>query len=442
MFSRKTLINLLALLNVLAFTSGSMAQEASTPVVSRPNYNLTQIKALASQHNPTLVQAIQLIAGEEGKALQAGLWPNPTLAYVGEQIGINDTAGEFQGGLIRQRIVTGGKLRLSRDKYKARAKVAKHNLTAQEFRVLNDVELSFYELLGANATVELHEDLLNIAKDHYQTTVELVNIGKKSQADLKMAGVDLQKARLDLFMAQNEQKKRFTSLEAVVGTSLGLNPILEGELETGTEGALPDWEFLLAKTLEESPQVLAALDKLRADEISLKREQREPIPDLVLEAGMGRNIVDRQTVYMAGVSLEIPLFDRNQGTIKQAEADLARQVAEVERVKLELTRHFAQEYSHYLTRYRNVLDYKTVVLPKSKAAFEMQLNMYKASRINWSDVLMTQSDYMANRIDWIDHLVNFQRHRISLEGFLLSNGLQVPDSPTPPSHIDSVPKPR
>jgi hypothetical protein len=45
-------------------------------------------------------------------------------------------------------------------------------------------------------------------------------------------------------------------------------------------------------------------------------------------------------------------------------------------------------------------------------------------------------------VEWIDHLVNFQKHRIALEGFLLMNGLQVPDSPTPPSHIDSIPKPR
>lgn len=442
MISSKTLFLLFALLNFFMLSCGSIADEVHASVVPRASYDLTQLKALAAQHNPTLVQAVQLIAGEEGKALQAGLWPNPTVAYIGEQIGLDDTAGEFQGGLIRQRIVTGGKLALSRDKYEARADVARHNLTAQEFRVLNDVEISFYELLGATALLELHDDLLNIAKDHYQTTVELVNIGRKSQADLKMAGVDLQKARLDFFMAQNEQRKLLTSLEAVVGTPLGVAAIFEGNLDRGTEVALPDWELLLAKTLEESPQVLAALDKLRSDEITLKREKREPIPDIVLEAGMGRNIVDDQTVYLAGLSLEIPLFDRNQGTIKQAEAGLIGQRAEVERIKLELTRNFAQEYSHYLTRYRKVLDYQSVVLPESRSAFEMQLEMYKASRINWAEVLTTQSAYVANRVEWIQHLVNFQRHRIALEGFLLMNGLQVPDSPTPPSHIDSVPKPR
>ena len=387
-------------------------------------------------------QAFQLVRGEEGKALQAGLWPNPTIAYAGEQIGLDGTAGEFQGGFLRQRIVTGGKLRLSRDKYEARADVARHNLTSQEFRVLNNVNSAYYELLAAEARLELQEDLYNVAKDRYKTIFELANIGKKNQAELRIAGADLQKARLDLFMTRNERKKAKVQLEAVVGTRLGEEYRLVGELAQDIPTILPEWETMLADTLENSPQVLAALDKLRADEITLEREKREPIPDLLLEAGVGRNIVDHQTVYMAGVSLEIPLFDRNQGTIKQAEADLERQRAEVERIKLTLARTFAQEYYHYLTRYKSVLDFRSTVLPRSEEAYRMQLQMYKKSRIDWLDVLNFQSEYLRNRILLVDHLLHFHQRRIALEGFLLENGLQVPDSPTPPSHIDAVPKPR
>lgn len=425
---------------LLALTLQASAQETRVKIV--PEYDLQKLRALATEHNPTLKQALQLIKGEEGKALQAGLWPNPTIAYAGEQIGLDGTAGEFQGGFIRQRIVTGGKLSLSRDKYEARADVARHNLTSQEFRVFNNVNTAYYELLAADARLALHEDLYNLAKDRYKTVFELVNIGKKNHADLKIAGADLQKMRLDLFMAQNERKKSRLQLESVVGTSLGKGFVLLGELEENIPEVLPEWETMLANTLENSPQVLAALDKLRADEITLEREKREPIPDIVLEAGVGRNIIDDQTVYMAGLSLEIPLFDRNQGTIQQAEADLERQRAEVDRVKLELTHTFAQEYSHYLTRYKSVLDFEATVLPNSEEAYRMQLEMYDRSRIDWLDVLNFQTEYLLNRVQMVDHLLNFHRRRIALEGFLLENGLQVPDSPTPPSHIDSVPKPR
>jgi outer membrane protein, heavy metal efflux system len=425
---------------IVLITIPCSAQETIAEVI--PQYDLKALRALAAEHNPTLKQAFQLIRGVEGKALQAGLWPNPTIAYAGEQIGLDGTAGEFQGGLIRQRIVTGGKLRLSREKYEARADVARHNLTSQEYRVFNNVNTAYYELLAADARLALHEDLYNIAKDRYKTVFELTNIGKKNHAELKLAGADLQKVRLDLFMTQNERKKAKVELESVIGTPLGETFVLLGELDDDIPEVLPEWEAMLASTLENSPQVLAALHKLRADEITVEREKREPIPDLVLEAGVGRNIVDDQTVYMAGVSLEIPLFDRNQGTIQQAEADLERQRAEVDRIRLELTRRFAQEYSHFLTRYKSVLDFQTTVLPKSESAYQMQLEMYDRSRIDWMDVLNIQTEYLLNRIQMVDHLLHFHRRRIVLEGFLLENGLQVPDSPTPPGHIDAVPKPR
>ena len=81
---------------------------------------LDTLETLARENNPTFVQAQAQIEGERAKALQAGLYPNPRIGYMGEQIGVEGTAGEFQGGFIQQEIVTAGKLRLSREKRRYR----------------------------------------------------------------------------------------------------------------------------------------------------------------------------------------------------------------------------------------------------------------------------------------------------------------------------------
>ena len=409
--------------------------------VAPARYNLIQLKQLAREHNPTLRQAMDQVKGEEGKALQAGLWPNPTIGYLGEQIGLNGTAGEYQGGYLQQRIVLGGKLGLSRQKYEARADAARNYVEAQRLRVENDVETSFYEALGADVKLQIYDELLGMAKDEYKTTEELANIGKKTQADLKMASVKLQKARLDRFMAENERRNQRGSLGAVLGFPVEA-VVLEGKPDDQVAQPLPDWEALLQRTLEKSPQILAALDKLRSDEITVSREEAEPIPDLVLEGGAGSNNIDHQVVYRAGLSLEIPLFDRNQGTIQQAKADLERQRGEVERLRLRLTRDFASEYSQFLTEYQRVLDYQDAILPRSLQAYDMKLKMYKVQRIDWTDVLETQEEYLKNRLEWIDYLVEFQRHRVAVQGFLLKDGPTAPENPDPPGHIDAVPKPR
>src|SRR4051794_39181973 len=74
--------------------------------------NLAAFEKLAIQRNPTLLQAAANIEAAQGRAQQAGLYPNPTVGYTGELIGTSGTAGEMQGLFIDQTIVTAGKLRL------------------------------------------------------------------------------------------------------------------------------------------------------------------------------------------------------------------------------------------------------------------------------------------------------------------------------------------
>ena len=81
----------------------------------------SDLEQMALHGNPTLAQAAANVEAAQGRALQSGLYPNPTVGYNGEQIGGRGssgrpTAGEQQGLFIDQTIVTAGKLRLNRDK--------------------------------------------------------------------------------------------------------------------------------------------------------------------------------------------------------------------------------------------------------------------------------------------------------------------------------------
>ena len=77
---------------------------------------LRDLEEMAIQRNPTLAQAAAQVEAARGRALQSGLYPNPTVGYVADRIGAAGTAGELQGAFIDQLIVTAGKLRLSRAK--------------------------------------------------------------------------------------------------------------------------------------------------------------------------------------------------------------------------------------------------------------------------------------------------------------------------------------
>lgn len=97
---------------------------------------LETLEQWACENNPTLLQARAIVEGNFGKAIEAGLWPNPRVFDIQEQIGIEDTPGEFVGGAVQQEIVTADKRDISRAKFLERTKAAEWLAVAQEFGVL------------------------------------------------------------------------------------------------------------------------------------------------------------------------------------------------------------------------------------------------------------------------------------------------------------------
>lgn len=400
---------------------------------------LEVMEVLASQNNPTLLQAQAHIQGALGEAIQAGLLPNPTLVYVGEQLGAEGTAGEFQGGVVRQRIVTARKLDLSREKYLARTRVAEWIALGQQYRVLNDVRTHYFRARGRQELLAIRRELLKNAEDNVVTRREMYNAGQATQADIHQANVDLQKHRLEVLMAENDYRQAFEELTSVVG--LEIPPAL---LATPLEGDLApiDWEQALERLLRESPQMLVARSKLEADRITIRREIAEPVPDLVLQGGTGYNFEAQQAVASASASIEVPIFDWNQGTIRQAEADFARQQGEVRRTELVLRREMAREYRRYLTALQHVRNYQDVILPEARRAYELLLQSYDDDRAPWSDVLTAQRQFFLLRGEYVSNLTAWRESEVRIMGYLLNGGLEAPSNPTPPGHINSLPKPR
>ncbi len=157
--------------DLIANTSSAIAQPEYNSNEFSENEPLTldSLMNLARQNNPTLTQAWSHVEAERAKALQAGLYPNPVIGYSGDQIGVKGSSGEFQGGFIRQEIVTAGKLALSRQKYLARASAAEYQSLAQEYRVMNGVVIQFYRLLGFQERVNIQQELLKSWQDHLLT---------------------------------------------------------------------------------------------------------------------------------------------------------------------------------------------------------------------------------------------------------------------------------
>ena len=184
---------------------------AQATAVTETAPRLADFERIAIQRNPTLKQAAAQIDATMNRSFQAGLYPNPTVGYVQEQIGTlgevtptasgittrgRGTPGELVGGFVQQEIVTGGKLRLSRAKFAEEANAARWQAEAQILRVLNGVRVHFFEVLAAQRLLQIQGELARLNDDAVRTTDGLVNVGQANEPDLLQAKVEARRARV------------------------------------------------------------------------------------------------------------------------------------------------------------------------------------------------------------------------------------------------------
>jgi cobalt-zinc-cadmium efflux system outer membrane protein len=401
---------------------------------------LADLEQLALQRNPTLAQAALQVEASRGKALQAGLYPNPTIGYEADLIGTQGTAGDFQGGFVQQTIVTAGKLRLSRAKYNQEAVEAELLAQGQQLRILNGIRTGFFELLAAQRMIQTRREMLKNAEESLLTHKEMFNIGLANAAEVLQAEVEVDHAKVSL----TEQEGRYVALWEKVAAFVGAPgmppPPLAGQLEP--DGTPLCWETSLARLLEENPELQAARAHIVHDQIALKREKVEPIPDITLKGAAGYDFETKNTVANVQVGIKLPLWDRNQGTIKQAQADLARSHAEVQRQELSLRKTLAETFQKYQTALVKVKLCQESSLPKSKKAYEIMLDQYKKKRGEWIKVVEYQTKYLQVQSDYTAALLEFRRAEMSIQGLLLVDGLTQPPSPRPAGHMEATPRPR
>jgi outer membrane protein, heavy metal efflux system len=426
----------------LAAEPAPMGERSPTaePAMKATVLSLADLEQMALQGNPTLAQAAAAVGASRGKALQAGLYPNPTIGYRGENIGIEGSAGEFQGGFVQQTIVTAGKLRLSRAKYNQEAYEAELLALGQQYRVLNGVRMRFWELLALQRMIELHRSMVANAEEALRTTREMFNTGQANRADVLLAEVRLNEAKVALLTVQNQYPALWQHLTALTGSPHLPPGPLAGQLDQA--GPPLDWDSALSRLLAESPELQAAQAHVARDQITVRREKVQPIPDIQLQGAAGYSFETRNAVATAEVGIKLPIFNRNQGTIQEAKADLARSQAEVVRVELFLRQRLADAFNRYRTALETAQLYREENVPKAAEAYEVQLDMYRKRRTPWPEVVRLQRNLLEVQERYTRSLLELHKAEVEIVGLLLVDGLTMPPGPASAGHLEATPDPR
>ncbi len=406
----------------------------SQRVVTGPIYQLEELERMATAHNPTLAQAQRAIEAARGRELQAGLYPNPVVGYIGEEIRGGSYGGGEQGFFVEQPIILGGKLGLNRKVGAAEVKERQAEAEAQRHRVENDVRMAYYHVLAAQERLALERDLVGIAQSMVRVVHQLGNVGQADETEILEAEAEEQRMEIAAGIAERMLKRQWTILVSIIG----LPSMPEGGVAGRIDADLPslDEGQLLASLLAESPAVRSAQARVERTEAALRRAKHEPIPDLTLRGGLQQNYeplssppgrkVGLQGIAEIGVHLH--LWDRNQGGIAAEQAGLEAARDEINRVELMLRDRFATYAEDYSSARLTAERYRIEILPRLERAYKLMTEQYGAMTASFIRVLILQRLLYENETAYTDALERTWTTSVGLRGFLLEGSLMSPAS--------------
>ena len=428
---------------IMTFLCPNVQGETTQQEHPQRTLRLEDLERMALENNPTIAQAEAAIRAAEGRKIQAGLYPNPILGYMGEELSFRAPSRTSEHLLfLEQSIVTAGKLKKSRRIFLQEQAQAEAELEAQRLRVLNTVRLLYYETLGVQQLVELRGELSKIAREAVDISEQLYNVGAADRPDVLAAQIEAERSELDLVAAQYNLEQVWQVLGTVVGDPSLRRARLEGNLEA--EIPMLDRETVLATLLRESPEIKRAKAGVERAQAALQRAKAEPVPDIILRGGLGYNF--EQLDALGGptrlegfieVGVKIPLFDRNQGNIVTARAEIDRVGREVRRLELALRARLASAFTRYSISRGIIERYQSRILPQAQQAYDLYLRKFQQMAAAYPQVLIAQRTLSQVRVDYVGVLVDLWQNVVQIRGLLLAGGLNPPGELQPEMAIEA-----
>ena len=397
------------------------SDRTTAPPAARGPMTLDEFELIAWANNPTLAQAAAKIDAMRGKWVQDGLCPNPKVLYKGDEMG-NEGKSGFQGWAISQELVTGNKLGLSRAVADQQVRQAQFDRASQEWRVLNDVRIQFYSVLLAQRSVELNLELHKVAQAVAKTARDLHTAQEVSKIDVLQTKIEADTVQIQAAKSRQAYLSAWRKLISVIGTPDLPPTYVSGNLNDAVSDL--QWETALHKILSGSPELCAAYAKAEGARLAVQRAYAERHPNIEVEVGRSHDNIAHDDVTNVMVAVPLPIFNRNQGNIQQAQSELMAAQADIERLSLELRQRLAGVFERYATARDQVTRYEKDILPSADESLKLVNAGYRAGETPFTTVLTAQRTYLQAQTAHLDALRELRETSILIEGLLLMDSLQ------------------
>ena len=377
---------------------------------------LREALALALMHNPDLKAFSWDVRASEAKQLQASLWPNPELEAEIEEAGGSGERKGFDGAettIQLSQLIEMGDKRGKRTKLASLEKeLAGWDYEAKRLDVFTEVAKAFVEVLAAQQRLELTEELLRLSEELVDTVDKRVEAGKDSPLEKTKAAIASSNIKIQHKQAVGNlefARKKLASTWA--GEGAGFDSAA-GELDLPP--AIPPIDEL-TDLLEQNPDIgrwSLEIDKSKA---ALELEKARAISDITLSGGMQRfNETDNNAVVF-GISIPLPLANRNQGGKRQAAYNLSKTRESRRAARTRIQTELVEAYKTLSNAYTQATELQENVLQGAEIVFEASKTGYSRGKLDYLNVLDAQRTFFEAKARYIDALASYHTAKADVE---------------------------
>jgi len=242
-------------------------------------------------------------------------------------------------------------------------------------------------------------------------------------AGLLQTEVQQQNALVRLQTSRNGLAQSWRRLSAVVGGEEEL-PVqtLAGDVSQVPESL--DWQNQRDRLQAESPEIAAAMANVERARRALSRACVEAVPNLNTQMSVQYDDSTNDTIAGVQVGIALPIWNRNQGGIRQAKAEVSEAARNVDRVELNLNRRLADTFRQYSDAHITATSYATDILPRARRTFDLVQQGYAQGEVGYLDLLAAQQTFSQTNLAYLDALGLLWQSYVQIDGLLLDGSLE------------------
>ena len=395
------------------------------PAANGQPLDLPALQQIALGSNPLVQQAAADVQAARGVAIQAGLYPNPVGGFEGDSIGQAGSNGQL-GGFLDQTIKTAGKLQLARSAGLADVASAELALRRTQADVMTQVRSGYFAVLVAQENVTIARAMAELSEEVYRRQIKMVEGGLAAPYEPVQLEVLAVQAKDYLVQARN----RYLSAWRQLAASLGQPNMPPTQVAGRADVPAPGYEYDMVRDFifANHTDVGIANNTILRSQILLQLAKVTPIPDILTHFVVQNDNTNDPHRVQAGVQLgvAIPVWDRNQGNILTAQAQLAKAHREVQRVHNDLSQRLADAFERYKNSVTLAGDYRDSILPNQVRAYRSLYQRYdllQPSQVSYTDIVVAQQTLAQALQTYIQNLASQWQAVVDLAALLQTDDI-------------------